>query len=161
MTSYTNIGGGLGILFVVFTSAGSSLFVTSFVSNSYLLLVGTAGSEELLFWKTLVDFLHLIPLTNCQSTMFVFSVMSFSCSSSVVGFIWSNWYLASHVGSSRGEWPILLVAFFQGMEASWQGDLSIVVEGGCSPGTRELFPGSRLTSGCFAVKLLHCSLQSM
>jgi hypothetical protein len=56
MTSYTKIGGGLGILFVVFTSAGSSLFVTSFVSNSYLLLVGTAGSEELLFWKTLIFF---------------------------------------------------------------------------------------------------------
>jgi hypothetical protein len=38
MTSYTKIGGGLGILFVVFTSVGSSFFVTSFVSNSYLLL---------------------------------------------------------------------------------------------------------------------------
>jgi hypothetical protein len=65
MTSYTKIGGGLGILFVVIRSAGSSLFVTSFVSNSYVLLVGTAGSEELLFWKTLFDFLSLIPRTNC------------------------------------------------------------------------------------------------
>jgi hypothetical protein len=97
----------------------------------------------------------LIPLTNCQSTMFVFSVMSFFCSSSVVGFICSNWHLAFRVGSSRGERPLLLVAFVQVMEDSWQGDVSIVLEGGCSPGTRELFPGSRLTIGCFAVKLLH------
>jgi hypothetical protein len=29
----------------------------------------------------------------------------------------------------------LLVAFVQGMEDSGQGDVSIVVEGGCSPGT--------------------------
>jgi hypothetical protein len=43
MTSYTKIGGGLGIFLGVFTSAGSSLYVTSFVSNSYLLFVGTAG----------------------------------------------------------------------------------------------------------------------
>jgi hypothetical protein len=79
----------------------------------------------------------LISLTNCQSTMFVFSVMSFSCSSSVVGFISSNWHLVSRVGSSRGERPLLLVAFVQDMENSWQGDVSIVVEGGCSRGTRE------------------------
>jgi hypothetical protein len=60
----------------------------------------------------------LIPLTNCQSTMFVFSVMSFSCSSSVVGFITSNRHLASRVGSSHVERPLLLVALVQVMEDS-------------------------------------------
>jgi hypothetical protein len=106
---------------------GNKMFLVLYVDDG---IVVPSDKEELNSF--LHDLKHLIPLTNCQSTMFVFSVMSFSCSSSVVGFIRSNLYLASRVGSSRGERPLLLVAFVQGMEDSWQGDVSIVVERGCS-----------------------------
>jgi hypothetical protein len=49
MTSYTNIGGGLRIFLVAFTSCASASFISSFARRSYLLFVVTVVYEGLLF----------------------------------------------------------------------------------------------------------------
>jgi hypothetical protein len=81
MTLYTNIGGGLGIFLVAFTSCVSASFISSFGRRSYLLFVVTVVSVGLLFWVALFIFLRLIPLTSCHVVGLVFSVMSSSIAS--------------------------------------------------------------------------------